>query len=284
MGRFVVQNEVVIDQSSGLMWPRNASLYEFPLSWDEAFAFIETLNQSGYAGYANWRLPHRRELFSLLSHKTINPSLPDGHPFEQVFPGYYWSATTCARLPDQAWYIHMGGARVFKGMKYNAYMVWPVRKPEDADGSSSSPASLHYQERTGTPREGTRFQVLSHMALDHASGLTWTLDANPYKKMISWPEAADLAARMNRESLHGYSDWRVPTIQDLESLVDLQQHTPALPRNHPFGDVQEFYWSATTSAYDSTYAWTLYLRDGAIGVGYKSQTEFYLWPVRGGLS
>jgi hypothetical protein len=47
-----------------------------------------------------------------------------------------------------------------------------------------------------------------------------------------------------------------------------------------FINVQNFYWSSTTSMYETRYAWALYMRDGAVGVGFKSLSEFYLWPVR----
>jgi hypothetical protein len=59
------------------------------------------------------------------------------------------------------------------------------------------------------------------------------------------------------------------------------RHSPALPSDHPFNDVQDFYWSFTTSRYDTEYAWTLYLKDGAVGVGFKRFAEFFLWPVTG---
>jgi len=58
-----------------------------------------------------------------------------GHPFTNIFTGYYWTSSSCARLPNQAWYIHLGGARVFKGMKYGSYMVWPVRIAENHNNS-----------------------------------------------------------------------------------------------------------------------------------------------------
>jgi hypothetical protein len=127
MKRFETHNRVVVDNCNGLMWPADAALGEFPMAWPEALDFIDGLNRSRLHGFADWRLPNRRELFSLVSHTRINPALPEGHPFVNVFSGYYWTSTTCSRLPDQAWYLHIGGARVFKGMKQGFYMVWPVR-------------------------------------------------------------------------------------------------------------------------------------------------------------
>jgi hypothetical protein len=123
--RFQVTGDSVKDSLSGLLWKRQASLSEFPLSWKEAAIFVEKLNDSENDAMGGWRLPTRRELFSLVSHQFINPSLPAGHPFTDVFHGYYWTGTTCTRLTDQAWYIHMGGGKVYRGMKHGSYMVWP---------------------------------------------------------------------------------------------------------------------------------------------------------------
>jgi hypothetical protein len=69
-------------------------------------------------------------------------------------------------------------------------------------------------------------------------------------------------------------------IRELESLVDLNCHSPALESDHPFEHTAEGYWSATTSIYETRYAWVLYPRDGAVGVGYKPLREFCASAVR----
>jgi hypothetical protein len=43
---------------------------------------------------------------------------------------------------------------------------------------------------------------------------------------------------------------------------------------------QEGFWSATTSIYETIYAWVLYPRDGAIGVEYKPQKDFSVLAIR----
>ncbi|MBS3756181.1 MAG: DUF1566 domain-containing protein [Desulfobacterales bacterium] len=297
--RFEPYSRIVSDLRTGLMWSRDAAPAEFPLTWKEAFDFVHALNSRQFAGYGDWRLPNRRELFSLVSHSRINPALPEGHPFENVFPGYYWSATTCARLPDQAWYVHMGGAKIYRGMKHASYMVWPVRTQKMAEEAvfqtgekkcfdelgrieqceeTLQGASVH----AGRPWPTPRFEVQADTVTDHISGLTWMGNADPDGRPVAWQAARDLIGRMNRQSASGYSDWRLPHIRELESLVDLSAHSPALPTADLFEDVRDFYWSATTSQYETRYAWALYLKDGAVGVGFKPNPEFFLWPVRGG--
>lgn len=110
--RFGVTNDIVQDKSTGLVWHKDADLAGFPLTWKEAFEFIQEINDSRLSGVNAWRLPARKELFSLLSHQFVNPALPKGHPFINVFHGYYWTLTESARLLNQAWYVHLGGVEI----------------------------------------------------------------------------------------------------------------------------------------------------------------------------
>jgi Protein of unknown function (DUF1566) len=298
MKRFLEQDEVVLDINTGLIWSKNASLSDFPMTWNEALSFMEELNQSALYGHADWKLPNRRELFSLMSHEDVNPSLPHGHPFINVFAGYYWTSTSCVRLPNQAWYIHLGGARVFKGMKHGSYMIWPVRIADHLDNQVFKTGQRNCYDVNGdiidcrnTGQDGEfqsglqcnkpRFIEDAYSVYDNATNLIWLKSANCSNDMLDWKSAFDLINKMNGEWKYGYNDWRIPSIVELETLTDMSQHSPALPVDHQFINVQEFYWSSTTSMYDAYYAWVLYLKDGAVGVGYKSLSEFYLWPVRG---
>jgi hypothetical protein len=111
--------------------------------------------------------------------------------------------------------------------------------------------------------------------------LEWLRNANVTKDAVDWNSAFAFVSEMNGKMEYGHNDWRVPNIIELESLTDLNQDSPALLCAHLCNDVKEFYWSSSTSMYDTNYAWVLYMIDGGVGVGYKPLTEFYLWPVRG---
>jgi hypothetical protein len=298
MMRYDIFPDSVADRASGLMWSRDAALTEYPLTWTEALAWIDDLNRMRLAGFHDWRLPNRRELFSLITHTAINPALPPGHPFTNVFPAYYWTSTTVSRLPDQAWYVHLGGARVFKGMKSGSYMVWPVRRTDDVPEviywtgqQRCYSAAGALRECAGSGQDGEfraglawpvpRFEVQDDVAVDRLTGLVWTLDADPAAGPVTWEAAGRIVSEVNASRKYGFSDWRLPHIRELESLCDMQHYSPALPQDHPFREVREFYWSCTTSRYDPGYAWTLYALDGNVGVGYKPGADFHLWPVRG---
>ena len=266
--RFHTQGHIVRDTLTGAAWSRDANLPEFPLTWDEALEFVSNMCLSRVHGRDDWQLPSRRLLFSLISHQQINPALAEGHPFDNVFSGYYWTADTCLRLPGQAWYVHLGGGRVHRGMKHGSYMVWPV--------------SVHDIDTAVDTIKGTdRFRIDGSCVHDRLTGLTWSRSADPSGGPLDWQQAINTVAQMNADVWEGHADWRVPTIRELERLVSLDTHSPALPSGHPFINVRDAYWSSTTSVYEPRYAWTVYMQDGIVGVGFKPGADFYLWPLRG---
>jgi hypothetical protein len=262
--RFITHGEIVSDELTGLNWCRRASPNEFPLSWPEAHAFIAALNAENFLGRNDWRLPQRRNLFSLVSHARSNPALPQSHPFVGVFHGYYWTASPCSRLPNQAWYIHLGGGRVFKGMKHGSYMVWPVCGNSDRS-INDAPLPEPFSAET---------------VCDPGTGLIWTRNADLRGSQSDWQGALNTVRQLNATRACGFSDWRLPNVRELESLVDLSRHAPAINGCRHFFNIRDGYWSSTTSVYDPSYAWVLYTEDGNVGVGYKERPTFYAWAVR----
>lgn len=103
--RFEADAGWVLDRLTGLIWSRDAGVSEFPLAWSEALAFVRTLNRETHLGLNDWRLPNRRELRSLIDHQARRPALPAGHPFRNVFTGWYWSSTSAALAPNHARYV-----------------------------------------------------------------------------------------------------------------------------------------------------------------------------------
>ncbi|RLD09135.1 MAG: hypothetical protein DRI44_09225 [Chlamydiae bacterium] len=113
----------VYDNLTGLMWTKDANLHQG--NWTNAINYCTSLV---YGGYSDWRLPNRKELFSLVDFSKYLPCLPLGHPFSAVQASRYWSSSTRA-FDDSghAWVVYMdiGGAHYFD--KTNSYYVWPVR-------------------------------------------------------------------------------------------------------------------------------------------------------------
>jgi hypothetical protein len=137
---------------------------------------------------------------------------------------------------------------------------------------------------------------------DTLTGLVWLQDANciaseypsfdtdgtPGDGQVDWQPAMNFVAGMTAAGSYsncaaGFSDWRLPNVRELYSLVDYGEYDPALPDGHPFTGVQtvDGYWSSTSHADETVVAWVVFLLSGRVDRSTKEYTRF-VWPVRGG--
>lgn len=253
--------DLVLDRLTGLVWPRDAGCVVWPRSWEAACTWVDVRNRDGFLGYTDWRLPRRRELLSLTSLAHARPALPPGAPFTGLFQHWHWTSTLSAVNPGDYWRIHLEGGRMFPGHGQAEHMVLPVR------GTSwLLPESPQHAALVRHPWPQPRFEALGQGVLDRLTGCVWFAGMFPQEGEVTWQEALDAAKRM--------PDWRLPTIWELESLVDTSRARPALSPGHPFGEELGGVWSSTSSGYDPAWAWVLYYDKGAVGVGYKPGKHF----------
>lgn len=129
---------------------------------------------------------------------------------------------------------------------------------------------------------------------DHLTGLVWLKNAGCFTA-ANWGDAladanslASGACGLNDGSTAG--QWRLPNINELDSLVDVSAANPALPAGHPFLNVStETYWSSTSyfgGEYGSPNAWAIRFRDGRFINDGASNSKLtaanQIWPVKGG--
>ena len=113
--------------------------------------------------------------------------------------------------------------------------------------------------------------------LDKETGLVW--EQSPGTNTYSW-----LSSQIHciDNTVANRKGWRLPSIEELSSLIDSTQSALALPSDHPFNNVQSsYYWSSTTHATNTDAAWVVYLNYGNANNLDKS-SHYYVWCVRGG--
>ena len=115
---------------------------------------------------------------------------------------------------------------------------------------------------------------------DKLTGLIWTKNSLQIPNGMLWPDALTAC---NDLFFARYDDWRLPNLRELHSLIDYGHYSPALPADHPFTNVQDyFYWSSTTPLFFSTTdAWAVRLGDGWVFYTVH-EYPFFVWCVRGG--
>lgn len=147
-----------------------------------------------------------------------------------------------------------------------------------ASGAGAGPL-LAWDTVINTPK---RFKVLAgfnnEAVLDQETGLVW--ERSPDTTEYSYGAGH---FRCNDQAVGNREGWRLPTVQELKSLVDRTQANPSLPSGHPFSNVQsDWYWSATHMALDPAGgSWVVNFGDGGSSTFGKTTTNF-VWCVRSG--
>ena len=78
----------------------------------------------------------------------------------------------------------------------------------------------------------------------------------------------------------GHCDWRLPTVGELQTIVDCSSGVPCI--DPIFGPTaSSYYWSASPSAGDPSFAWFASFANGGVRVVNKSN-NFYVRAVRSG--
>ena len=101
------------------------------------------------------------------------------------------------------------------------------------------------------------FRVSGDEVQDTATGLTWQRRAP--RDTYTRDEAAEFCAGL----AVGGERWRVPTIKELQTLVDESRARPAIDEQAFPGTASAYFWSSSAVANFSVYTWTVNFADGS---------------------
>lgn len=93
---------------------------------------------------------------------------------------------------------------------------------------------------------------------------------------------ATYAAAVNTSRLCGFTDWRVPTLSELQSILDTAYSAPAVDPTYFPNTLSAFYWTASPYATSTTQAWYVHFGT-AFSYGNASRSSNrHVRLVRGG--
>ncbi len=128
-------NGTMWDNLTGLIWSNDANVPgpapcapATTKNWQAALDYVKCLNSNSYLGFSDWRLPNQNELGSLVDRAQLNQATwLTGLGFSGVQAVFYWSSSTSAASPSDAWGVDMGDGDIDGDSKYYSQYVWPVR-------------------------------------------------------------------------------------------------------------------------------------------------------------
>ncbi|MBF0568846.1 MAG: DUF1566 domain-containing protein [Nitrospirae bacterium] len=180
--------------------------------------------------------------------------------------------------------------------------AWPVSVPKTGQTICTDNAAC-----TGTGQDG---DTLSGYAwpnprftnngdgttTDLLTGLIWVQDIYKASSTInrcsggsyydSWKPVLNYIVCANTVGYLGHKDWRLPNINELESLLNYGQANNATWLQNAGFNFYDYgsFWSSTTAASDSLSAWRVYLTHWTVGTDKKDGTTLEGMLVRNGAS
>jgi len=124
----------------------------------------------------------------------------------------------------------------------------------------------------GAPRAGPRFTDLGDGTIrDEVTGLMWAKDGTGLGckngEEITWTEAITWA---NGLDFAGYTDWRLPNILELISIVNYGEGYPSVYNPYFPNTLLDRYWTATTSPVISSFALGIIFQGGGMSLDRKT--------------
>jgi hypothetical protein len=193
-------DSTVTDNNTGLIW-QQGYYGEFEYLWQEAIDHCDTLS---LAGTDSWRLPSRREMMTITDFGRRHPAL-DTDVFDNPLTNPpYWTATSYAGAASYAWFVRSDlGSLGTDNKTFPDQIYW----------DASSRCVL------GDPLPANSLSNNGDSTVsDSVTGLMWQDDYGADGNTThTWDEALLYCENL---SLAGHTDWKMPDIRELESLVD----------------------------------------------------------------
>lgn len=169
--------------------------------------------------------------------------------------GYHWwgpeTGCTDTKLLGN---ICTGQDKCYNASSSNAVITCPTSESADFFGQDAYYASLG----KCTPRSFTVQTISSQkVVLDNNTGLMWqqTIERDDWSDALSYCDGLTYA---------GYSDWRLPTPQELLTIVDNGRYNPAIDTAY-FPDTPSYdFWSSSSRVDDINYAWYVDFSYGSV--------------------
>lgn len=198
----ISDQNVVIDHNTGLEWQQEISSGNY--SWEEAVNYCNNLNYGGHD--SGWRLPTPQELL------TIYVALDDPNYFTEISHMSLWSSKTSVSDPEYAWIL--GENSITTAFDF----VSTLSKTLD----DRVKVRCVWGKDLLSLSSFTTTTVNSNIVLtDSTTGLMWQKD---YVSGKTWKEALSYCENL---TYAGYSDWRLPNRNELASLINYDNVSPA---------------------------------------------------------
>ena len=222
-----VSANIVKEEQSNLYWQDNIEAKTTIKKYVDAENYCATLTLDGID---SWRLPTYNELLTIVNYERHQPSIYD--TFSHTNDKDYWTQTKLASDENLfRWTIDFknGVVNFQTGAYPSSYSTM-----HNVRCVSDKFANRRKQERN--------FSKNGDIVTDNIHHLLWQDSLNTKVDKYSFTDAVSYCDNL---SLGQYSSgWRVPTVKELASLVDVRAYDPSIDGNFTNTAYNDAYWTS----------------------------------------
>ena len=262
----------VTDKRHGLMWLKDDTWVELGrlITWHKSQEHARKKNEEQFAGFNNWRVPTASEAKLLFDMEASNMDIEGCE--------IHLAPVFTSGCGFSTWTSETRGAKAAMGYDLRSdYEFW-LAKENDGFPSAvrlvrhdkAAEGPKDYEERIVDNRDGT--------LIDHETGLMWKAEDSfmELDKWVSWEEAKNYVMGMNQSRSAAYTDWKMPTRKEIQTIYD-----PANPVTDKFGDTVFLVKGFTPGAGQTCWTKTLHKTDKALVIRIHYYNGDYKWHQKG---
>lgn len=259
-------------------------------------AYVDYINEKFLCGYNNWRLPNKLELQDLVNYGHAQPAIDDSF-FPNTQNEFYWTSSIDTDDLKSIWAVDFNYGRVAgsssDGSRHIRLVRDHSRAPSNEPVLMENESDINYRnivapiQRCNSDAESSapniRFKRDPDGSLfDTYTGLIWKrciagtsgeLCEEGEGISMAWFDALNYASAENDVSLNA-TPWRLPSIKELQGLIETQCEEPALnpfafpnvPMNH--------IWSNTPHPKESNKSYYIQYQNSIIFYGDRTEENF----------
>ena len=111
--------------------------------------------------------------------------------------------------------------------------------------------------------------MASDVVFHAKTGLSWQDNRSAMSEKLTYEESEKFCANLKAGK---YTDWRIPTLKELSSIVDYTRYDPAILDGFSSGG-SVYYWSSTPYQGDTDKMWGINFKSGATDANGKNYTR-----------